>query len=434
MRNRIKLLCLLLALSLALSGCLMKTVDELYSLPKRSQDDSALQESIDLAMEYLDYCAPLQGDNRQTVQLADLTGDGESEVIVFAKGSDERALKILVYSRVEDSFSLIAQIETAGTVFEQVEYADLDGKPGSELIVGRQLGNEVLHSLSVYSFSGGQSETILTAGYTRFLVSDLDRDDKRELFVIRPGKDTGNGIAELYSYEDSSLQFMAEASLSEPVDMLKRLAYSGLDAEHTAVYAASRYSEDAIITDVFTLVDGRFENVSLINDSGTAIQTVRNYYVYGDDIDHDGLIELPAPVAPGVKGREEMLRWYNLTCDGGEIEKALTYHNYAERWFIFLREEWMDSVVVTREAVDGSAPGYVFSVGEKGPVLYVIYAFTGDDRERLANSDGRFRLDATDEVVYAATLGTSAAKYGLTQETMKSDFNFIREAWKTGEM
>lgn len=432
--KRIRLVCGLLSLVMLLSGCMLKTVDQLYSLPKRSQDYSDLQQAIDPTMEYLDYCAPVQGDNRQTVQLADLTGNGEAEAIVFAKGTDERPLKILVFSRQDGSFVNIAAIETAGTAFEQVEYADMDGNPGAELIVGRQLGNEVLHSLSVYSFSGGQSETILTAGYTRFLVADLNRDDRKELFVLRPGSDAGNGVAELYAYTDGSLKFYAEAPLSEPVDMLKRLICGGMDGTHQAVFAASSYNEDAIITDVLTVIDGRFVNVSLSNDSGTSIRTVRNYYVYVDDVDGDGLIELPAPVDPEAEDKQEMLRWYNMTADGGEAVKAFTYHNYSDRWCIFLREEWIGSIQVTREPDGGSNSGYVFSMGKGGPVLFTIYAFTGDDRERQAESDGRFRLKATDEVTYAALLGSSAAKYGLTQETMISDFNFIREAWKTGEM
>lgn len=434
MTKRIRFFCGLLALVMLLSGCMLKTVDQLYCLPKRSQEYNDLQIAIDPAMEGLDYCAPMQGDNRQTVQIADLNGDGESEVVVFAKGSDERPLKILVFARVEEAYQNIALIETAGTAFEQVEYADMDGEPGLELIVGRQLGNEVLHSLSVYAFASGQSETILTAGYTRFLVADLNGDDRRDLFVLRPGADAANGVAELYACSDGTLKFSAEAPLSEPVDTLKRLAFGSMDGEHQAVFVASRYSEDAIITDVFSVVDGRFVNVSLSNESGTSIQTVRNFYVYSNDIDGDGLIELPSTVDPDSEDKQEMIRWYNLTSDGGEVEKAFTYHNYSDRWFVFLREEWMGSITVTRRTDLGTAPAYVFSMGAKGPVLFMIYAFTGDDRETLANSEGRFRLDSTDEVVYAASLGTSAAKYGLTQETMISDFNFIREAWKTGEM
>lgn len=56
----------------------------------------------------------------------------------------------------------------AGTAFEQVEYADLDGSGGVELVVGRQVSNEVVHSLSAYTYVDGTPETLLTANYSRF--------------------------------------------------------------------------------------------------------------------------------------------------------------------------------------------------------------------------------------------------------------------------
>lgn len=434
MRKKTVLLMLLAALSLLLSGCMLKTVDQLYSLPKRSEEYQDLQTAIDSVMTGLDYCAPIQGDNQQTVQLADLDGDGEQEAILFAKGTDERPLKILVFFRTEDGYSAIAPIETAGTAFEQVEYAEMDGKPGVELIVGRQLGGEVLHSLSVYNFSGQKSETALTAGYTRFLTADLDRDDLRELFVLRPGSDTGNGVAELYAYRDGILERAGEAPLSEPVDRLKRVVFGGMTGALQAVFVASDYTQDAIITDVFAVIGRRFINVSLSNDSGTSIQTVRNYYVYVDDIDKDGLIELPSPVDPDSAGKQEMLRWYNLMPDGTEAEKAFTYHNYSDRWYVTLREEWMGTINVSRRNDVGNTQGYVFSMGAGGTVLFTIYAFTGNDRDRQAVIDGRFPLNSTAEVVYAAVLGPGAEANGVTRDSLISDFNFIREAWKTGEM
>ena len=185
--GKIRLAALVAALSLALSGCMMKTVDEMYRLPKRSEDDNNLQAAIDGVMSGLEYSAPIQGDNQQTVQMADLNGDGRQEALVFAKGTDDRPLKIFVFTKQDGNYVNTGAIQTAGTTFEQVEYVDIDDAPGLELVVGRQVGNEVLHSLSVYSFGAGQADTILTAGYTRYITADLDNDQRRELVVLRPG-------------------------------------------------------------------------------------------------------------------------------------------------------------------------------------------------------------------------------------------------------
>lgn len=95
--NRIYLLLVAVALVASLSGCMLKTVDQMYCLPRRSEEYKDLQAAMDRVMGGLEYCAPVQGENQQTVQMADLDGDGLSETLVFAKGTGERPLKILIF-------------------------------------------------------------------------------------------------------------------------------------------------------------------------------------------------------------------------------------------------------------------------------------------------------------------------------------------------
>lgn len=437
-RNRMCCLGVLAALLTLLSGCMLKTVDQMYCLPRRSEEYHNLQAAMDQVMSGLEYCAPLQGENQQTVQMVDLTGDGQSEALVFAKGVGERPLKIFIFAKEHGAYVNTATIETAGTAFEQVEYADLDGAGGVELVVGRQVSNEVVHALSAYTFSQGTPETLLTANYSRFLTVDLDRDNLRELFLLRPGADGGNGVAELYDYRGGAMERSAEAVMSVPVENLKRMTAGGMYQETQAVFAASNYDEDTIITDVYAIVKDRLTNVSLSSESGTSVKTIRNYYVYGDDIDNDGLMELPSlvPMEEASSGGRELIRWYNLTPEGNEVEKLYTFHNYADRWYVCIQRDWVDTVSVTRGADVAGVQGYVFSAGrdQKHQVLFTIYAFTGDNREELAASDGRFPLAKTDEVTYAACLGGGSMGRQLDQKTLISYFNFIREDWKIGEM
>ena len=69
-----------------LSGCFVKTVDEMYALPQHSDEYYNLQQAIDAVMTGgASYCAPVSGVNQQSVQLADLDRDGEDEAVVFLK-------------------------------------------------------------------------------------------------------------------------------------------------------------------------------------------------------------------------------------------------------------------------------------------------------------------------------------------------------------
>ncbi len=429
-----RILVLLVAVSLLLSGCTIKTMEELYSLPKRSEDYYELQSAIDKVMSNLSYSAPVQGENRQTVQLADLTGDGVTEAILFAKGTDEKPLKVIVFAKRDGAYTDIARMEFSGTAFSQVEYAQLDGLPGRELVVGRQMGNEVLHTLSAYSFMDGNSHNILTAGYTRFLTVDLDGDDRREVFLLRPGSEEGNGVAELYRMENGSMERATEAVMSVPVENLKRIATGGMWEDTKAVFVASAYDEDTIITDVYAMVKARFTNVSLSADSETSVKTIRNYYVYACDIDDDGLLELPALVQSRDRDAQlpqDFIRWYNLTPEGQEEEKVFTYHNYTGRWYVRLDSGLIRQMRVTIGNDRWRVPGYVFTQNEE--TLFTIYAYTGEDRDEAAVWEGGFILNKTDEVTYGAVLGEGAEAAGITEASLIEDFSFIREDWKTGE-
>ena len=79
MKKRIGLFCMLLIAASLLVGCSLRTVDEMYRIPARSQADDHLQRAIDEAMDGLDYASPVAGENQQTVQTADLNGDGKME-------------------------------------------------------------------------------------------------------------------------------------------------------------------------------------------------------------------------------------------------------------------------------------------------------------------------------------------------------------------
>ena len=156
MRKKWSLIFLLLVTVLLLSGCSLHTVKELYCLPKRSESFANLQSLMDEAMWGLEYSAPLSGKNLQTVQMADLDGDGMDEYLLFAKSGTGDPMKIFIFTTKFNGYYLMDRIDCTGAAFDCVEYAQMDGKPGLEIIVGRQIGEKVPKTLSVFTVRDGQ--------------------------------------------------------------------------------------------------------------------------------------------------------------------------------------------------------------------------------------------------------------------------------------
>ena len=427
-RNSILLGILVLA-AMLFSGCNMLTIDQMYCLPKRPEGYLNLQSAVDSAMSGLEYHAPISGDNQQPVQMIDLNGDGDDECLVFAKGSGEKPLKVLIFTRQGDQYALVDKLENNGTAFEQIQYVPFVDSTGYDIVIGRQLSDQVVRPVSVYSMQDGRMVQLLNTHYNRFVTTDLNSDGLRELLILRPGDDPAmNGIAELYSVRNGVLERSQEVSLSEPSDRIKRIMINKLSDGPAAVYVASDVGGSAIITDVFALLGDTFTNVSLSNESGTSVQTLRNYYVYADDVDKDGILELP-DLLP-VESTEEdstanqyVIRWYAMNSDGSEVNKAYTYHSFLGGWYLELPKE-----IAPKLSVQQYGNSYEFSIRDGEGVLtklMTVYSFTGQDREEHAIADNRFVLFRTESTVYAGHLEVASAAYQMTQESLIKAFHLI---------
>ncbi len=437
MKKTIKLVAAVMAM-LLLSGC-VRTVDQMYRVPKRSDAYNNLQSAIDNAMTGLEYCAPRAGENQQNVQMADLDGDGIQEYLLFAKSNQKRPLKILLFRNVDGVFTNTDTVEFNGTSFDQVEYVDMDGDGGLEIVVGRLLSDQVIRSVSVYTFTNDVLVQLATVNYTKFLTTDLDNDQLSELLVFRPGQiDTDNGVAELYSMKNGEMERYNEVSMSQPADKLKRMITGKLDGGKTAVYTACSVGDTALVTDVFTLRDAMLTNVAFSNETGTAVQTLRNYYVYADDIDNDSVVELPylitmKPIDGMVSTQtHQLIRWYAMTPEGEEVDKMYTYHNFVGGWYIQLQSQWAPRLVVKN-----AGPQYEFYIWDEDyknvQKIMTLYVFTTQNREEQAKTGGYVILHRTDSTVYAAAMESCASEYGLTAENITYSFRIIQNDWKTGE-
>lgn len=438
MKKRIWFLCTLF-FTLLLTGCAMRTVEEMYALPKRSEEYKELQAAIDTAMYGMTFSSPQSGENQQTVQMADLNGDGLDEYLVFAKGATEKPLQVLIFQQDETGkCRTMDTIGFNGQTFEQVEYVDFDDQPGKELIVGFQVSDQVLRSVAVFTFRNGSAELLLMNGYTKMLPCNLS-GGRSELMVLRPGEEeTQRGMAVLYGYRDGQIVRSVETELSEHTSSIRRIMTGKLQDGTPAVFVTSSSGDSTIVTDIFVVKDGHFTNIAYSTEADTSIRTLLNYYVYAEDIDSDGILELPGLIKmkPVSYWREDeqqfLLRWYAMDVDGWEMDKLYTFHNYNGGWYLQLDSQWASRLTVEQE--HGCFRFYVWDESYQVAIpLFSVYVLTGSDRDEKASQDGCFPLYRTEGVAFAAQLDFAAPEYGITEKSLQDGFRLIRQDWQTGE-
>lgn len=434
MKRKYIILALFAAVALLLTGCAMRTVEDMYALPKRSEKYSQLQSAIDAAMAGLDYCAPISGENQQTVQTADLDGDGVDEYLVFASGSWEKPLQVLIFQQKDDgSYALMDIIESNGASFEQVEYASFDEKPGMEIIIGCQVSDQVLRSVSVYSLEGDHIQQLLLVGYSRFLTCDFDEDGSYELMVLRPGEmETNPGVSVVYASHNGQITRSSEAELSVSSSQIRRIQRGKLLDGENAVFVSSTAEESRILTDILTIDGNHLSNLVLSGIGDSTVDTLRNSYIYPQDIEGDGIVEIPAqlailPVSVWKNDEDQsLLRWFALDSQGREMDKLHTFHNFLEGWYLSLNSEWARRVSVIRGEDVFSFYMWNDDFSEAVPV-FTIYTFTGSNRGEQAVADGRFLLHSGESAAYAAKLEERAHEYDITREYLTESFRLIRQ-------
>lgn len=425
--------------ALLLTGCSFRTVEQMYRIPRRTEEYTILQDTIEQAMDGMEFASPSYGDNQQTVQSADLDGDGKPEYLVFARGNSEKPLKILIFHETEDGkYVLLEMLQMNGSAFEQVDYVDVDGRPGSELVVGRRLSDQMMRIAAVFSFADGQSNQLINTIYAKFYTTDMDSDGKADLLVLREGEtDVSAGSAVLYTYENGEMARSREIRLSQRIEQVKRTKVSRLQSGETALYISSSMNDSAIVTDVLTVQNGDLVNLNSGNKLAYSVQTLRNYYLYMDDIDDDGVMELPSLMdlraAPDQSDgkRQQLVYWYSIDSEGYEIKKLFTFHDVDGGWYLRLN---LDAMTAERLAVSKNGSGYTFYIwdesNESAAPLFTVSSFTGKDREELATENNRFPLYRGENVVFAGKLEVGSGIYGITQETLTRDFCLIGVDWK----
>ena len=412
MRKPFKILLLILTVSMMLSGCVMRTVDELYCLPKRSQADNDMQAVIDRAMVGMSYCAPLYGENRQMVQTADLDGDGIDEYVVLARGGYQKPLKIIIFGQYALGYALTDTIESYGTAFDFIQFCNVDDHPGVEVVVGRQVGDGVVRSAAVYRFEDGKTQQLLEAGYSKFLTCDLNGDGRSELVAIRPGE-TRDVIssAVLYRYEAGQIRNSSQLAISISSNNIKRMEMVKLQDGNLAILAVSE-ERDSQMMELFAYLGGKLCHVF----GPTGVNRLHNDFIYPIDSDGDGDTELPELIPMLGSEEDAWILWFGVNADGLRTDGMYTYYSYADKWYIHIDRSWIGNMNITR------SEGICTFYNQEKETVMTIYALTGANRKEQALQLGGVVLGSSEHITFAATIGPGAQQLGITEQRLKQLF------------
>ena len=321
MRRHIGLALLTAALSVLLTGCLFRSTEDLYALPERFpgyEDLTGKRSEIQagLEMEYgttVETAVIYSGDNTSVIQFQDMDGDGSQEtaVISFRIPGAERSLRVYFLTTQGDTerYEISAVVEGDGTGINAIDYVELSGSGKKEVVVSWRT-IEGVNQLGVYSLDELESnETVpvasqlLMTGYSGYSLLDIDRDTRTELAVIRLDPAGVDSTVEVYGWQNGMLDRLGTARLSAGITALAsngvRINY--LTGVIPALYITSTLTDGGQATDIVAMRDGSLVNLTMNQETGVSVETIRGYPPYGcEQRHHPG--DAPPPPAAHLRG------------------------------------------------------------------------------------------------------------------------------------
>ena len=426
-----------------LSGCLSKSAEDLYALPQLSASYLQIQEKIDAFLDSgAEYSAPTSGSYRQAVQVEDLDGDGIKEVLAFLSvpGSD-KPQKIYIFRNANGKYEQAAQIEGEGSSIGSVNYIDMDNDGFKEMTVGWQIAAGI-NMLSVYSLRDFQVTTLISTDYSQCITGDINGNERTDVVVVRLSAADLSGEVEIFSLNDDGEVVNSKARLSAGIEALTRVRSGRLSDGWLAVFVESSMADGAVVTDIFTLRNDRFNNITLDETSGVSKDTIRSYKAYCRDMDGDGKLDVPKPIQLPSQSESSsyyIIEWYSYSSTGSSKLVCTTYSNYSDSWLLTLPSSWRDRVTVRREDSVSGERAIVFS-SYSGDIediydFLTIYTLSGDNRYERANAGNRFIILSEEETIYAAEIISEAPMFGvnISEDFIKNNFKIIYSEWITGE-
>ena len=366
-------LALLLACATGCGAGFTLNPQDLYGLPKLPAKYTELNNRINAILGGgAEYAAPVSGANLQPVQLADLDGDGREEAVAFFRNAgDEKPLKIYIFNAKEDTYDLSAVIEGSGTAIYSVAYSDMDGDGRTELAVGWRVNADLL-ALTVYALRPEGPEELVRTDYVRYSIVDMDRNDFQELVVLRANQE-GEAVADYYGWQDGGLAVKSSARISITMAELSqqgRVSPGTLEDGLPALFITGVTEVPRAITDILTLRNGELANVAVSDTTGVSAEIARFCSLYPADIPGDGVTEVPRPepLPNWYEGDPPYQRidWRSYDSQGEVTLVQSTYHSMEDGWYLRLRSEWRDQILVSRSLSQDEVSVTFFIAGSRG--------------------------------------------------------------------
>ncbi len=423
----------------SLCGCDLFSGDtaELLMPPSLSGDLAPIAVAIDeSAGGSYTFKYPSRGEFRSAVVQRDINADGVFEAFAFYSMNDGENITMHINAiALEDGrwISASQQKIVAGGV-DMIEFCDLDSDGIEEILVGWEIYGTSEMQLAVYSMGEDSLNQRMLEKYTHFLTCDLNQNDKKEIFVVQTSSAKMANSASVYEFlEDSSLQ-VTSCLLDSTAKTFNEPKLSTLSTGKPAIYIDEIKGVGAI-TEVIYMDKGILINPLLSPDTAETTATLRSVTFMTQDINEDGILEIPVQEnIPSVTQSDvnEKLYLTDWCSFNGEslINQLTAMINVDDGFYYKVPSRWIGNIAVLKDTNNRIREIYRYDAKELTVGESLIY-FKAVSKEKW--DKGEYESEGCEEImndgqtVFICRISAAANKDGVTLENVKSNFKLFKQ-------
>ncbi len=388
---------------ISLESLLQPGIDDLLHPPKLTPEQKEIASALEAAVgmgraEKLKY--PHRGDYLSAFVMYDLDSDGQEEAMVFYDdpNNTEYQTQICILDNDGDGWKALQTYPGSGTAVDQIQFVDISGQGGCDILIGWEQVNQELKTVNLYNFKNGQMKSLFSNTYSELLVTRLTGGKHSDLLLLESSalaKPVDAKLATLLPEEDVVDIIGEEYRLTNAFTSYLEVKYGLLSDRSPAVFIDGRLSGGQYCTDVlyFDREQQKLTSRLLYDVDDYSEKTIRTLEIVCQDIDGDGIMDMPMPEPlPGYEEEmENSMYLINYSClDHNGISRLTpTVVNREAGYMIKFPDSWRDKVTVTQEDKTNEWRFWVYngSLGQLREELLRIKVYSSKDYHDKFDAD-----------------------------------------------
>lgn len=396
---------------------------------------------------------PKAGSYRSAIITSnDFTGDRVNDVVAFCSSSETGSLSVVFISQTKSGeLDIISNFDKNYSIVDRVYFEDLDGDGNSEIIVGWGSPINMTSNICIYSYNsetGKIRETDLLGSYSEMAVGDFLRSGSSEIFVFTLSKTQSDEIPSKNKNDKTPSKIIPAYATLYDYDGKDSVCLSSVELDPSSINYSlvttgkSETSDTFCILDCFRADKVMFTQIVYWNDVTNAVsvypsleeisgsnETNRASVVYSQDINEDGLIEIPSSytmpfVNPEFSSENSyqysLLSWNRFDMENSKLLLvSREYANYKLGYKVKIPIDWGGKVAIFLE--EGVFAVYEWDNGAFGDMIYKI---TTTFPEISAEKSYEYVIYSSADKRHIATIGESK-NVRIDIQTLKTYFDII---------